>query len=64
MNYLSKEKSEYLLQHSKNPVNWYPWVNEAFERAKNEDKPIFLSIGYSSCHWCHVMEEELSLIHI
>ena len=58
MNYLSKEKSEYLLQHSKNPVNWYPWVNEAFERAKNEDKPIFLSIGYSSCHWCHVMEEE------
>ena len=58
MNRLKKEKSEYLLQHSNNPVDWFPWCDEAFEKAKEEDKPIFLSIGYSSCHWCHVMEKE------
>ena len=58
MNRLKREKSEYLLQHSNNPVDWFPWCDEAFEKAKEEDKPIFLSIGYSSCHWCHVMEKE------
>ncbi|MDX1919321.1 MAG: thioredoxin domain-containing protein [Candidatus Caenarcaniphilales bacterium] len=58
MNNLSKEKSPYLLQHVNNPVAWYPWSDEAFQRAKNEDKPIFLSIGYSTCHWCHVMAHE------
>jgi uncharacterized protein len=58
MNRLSKEKSPYLLQHKNNPVDWFPWGNEAFEKAKKEDKPIFLSIGYSTCHWCHVMEHE------
>ncbi len=58
MNRLKYEKSPYLLQHSENPVNWYPWCEEAFEKAKNEDKPIFLSIGYSTCHWCHVMAHE------
>lgn len=52
------EKSPYLLQHCYNPVDWYPWGAEAFEKAKSEDKPIFLSIGYSTCHWCHVMERE------
>ncbi len=57
-NLLSGETSPYLLQHADNPVNWYPWGAEALERARNEDKPIFLSIGYSSCHWCHVMERE------
>jgi uncharacterized protein YyaL (SSP411 family) len=57
-NRLINEKSPYLLQHSHNPVNWYPWCDEAFEIAKQLDKPIFLSIGYSSCHWCHVMERE------
>lgn len=57
-NKLISEKSPYLLQHAHNPVNWYPWGPEAFERAKKEDKPIFLSIGYSTCHWCHVMEQE------
>ncbi len=57
-NYLINEKSPYLLQHAENPVDWYPWCDEAFERAKNENKPIFLSIGYSTCHWCHVMEKE------
>ncbi len=57
-NHLAKEKSPYLLQHAHNPVNWYPWGPEAFEKAKKEDKPIFLSIGYSTCHWCHVMERE------
>jgi len=57
-NRLIKEKSQYLLQHAYNPVNWYPWCEEAFEKAKLEDKPIFLSIGYSTCHWCHVMEKE------
>ena len=57
-NKLIGEKSPYLLQHAHNPVDWFPWGNEAFEKAKKEDKPIFLSIGYSTCHWCHVMEEE------
>ncbi|MDQ5872354.1 MAG: thioredoxin domain-containing protein, partial [Acidobacteriota bacterium] len=57
-NRLSLEKSPYLLQHAHNPVDWYPWGSEAFERARAEDKPIFLSIGYSTCHWCHVMERE------
>ncbi len=57
-NRLIKEKSPYLLQHAHNPVNWYPWGEEAFKAAKHEDKPIFLSIGYSTCHWCHVMERE------
>jgi len=57
-NRLIKEKSPYLLQHAYNPVDWYPWGEEAFEKARREDKPIFLSIGYSTCHWCHVMERE------
>lgn len=57
-NRLLNEKSPYLLQHAYNPVDWYPWTDEAFEKAKIEDKPIFLSIGYSTCHWCHVMEKE------
>lgn len=57
-NRLIHEKSPYLLQHASNPVDWYPWGKDAFEHAKREDKPIFLSIGYSTCHWCHVMEEE------
>ena len=57
-NRLAREKSPYLLQHAHNPVDWYPWGDEALERAKREDKPIFLSIGYSTCHWCHVMERE------
>ena len=55
---LAKEKSPYLLQHAENPVNWYPWGREAFEDAKASDIPVFLSIGYSSCHWCHRMREE------
>jgi uncharacterized protein YyaL (SSP411 family) len=57
-NRLASETSPYLLQHANNPVDWYPWGPEAFERARAEDKPIFLSVGYSACHWCHVMEEE------
>lgn len=57
-NRLIKERSPYLLQHAYNPVNWFPWGSEAFEQAKKENKPIFLSIGYSTCHWCHVMERE------
>jgi len=57
-NRLIHEKSPYLLQHAYNPVDWYPWGEEAFEKARREDKPIFLSIGYSTCHWCHVMEHE------
>ncbi len=57
-NRLIFEKSPYLLQHADNPVDWYPWGPEAFEKAQREDKPIFLSIGYSTCHWCHVMEHE------
>jgi len=58
MNRLGHEKSPYLLQHANNPVDWYPWGEEAFEKAARENKPIFLSIGYSTCHWCHVMEHE------
>lgn len=57
-NNLIKEKSPYLLQHAYNPINWFTWSDEAFEKAKLENKPIFLSIGYSTCHWCHVMENE------
>ena len=57
-NQLKNETSPYLLQHAKNPVNWYPWGREAFEKAREEDKPVFLSIGYSTCHWCHVMAHE------
>ena len=57
-NRLQHEKSPYLLQHAENPVDWYPWGEEAFARAKQEDKPVFLSIGYSTCHWCHVMAHE------
>jgi uncharacterized protein YyaL (SSP411 family) len=57
-NRLSEEKSPYLLQHAHNPVDWYPWSEEAFQKAKTEDKSVFLSIGYSTCHWCHVMERE------
>ena len=57
-NRLAREKSPYLLQHAHNPVDWYPWGDEAFAKAKAENKPIFLSIGYSTCHWCHVMERE------
>src|SRR3972149_6820472 len=57
-NHLIFEKSPYLLQHAYNPVNWYPWGEESFKKAQLEDKPIFLSIGYSTCHWCHVMEKE------
>ena len=58
MNRLAQETSPYLLQHADNPVDWYPWSDEAFERSRAEDKPILLSIGYSACHWCHVMEHE------
>ncbi|MBM3889809.1 MAG: thioredoxin domain-containing protein, partial [Verrucomicrobia bacterium] len=57
-NRLAKEKSPYLLQHAHNPVDWHPWGAEAFEKARRENKPIFLSVGYSTCHWCHVMEHE------
>ena len=57
-NKLKNENSPYLLQHSENPVNWYPWSEQAFRVANNNDMPIFLSIGYSTCHWCHVMEHE------
>ncbi|MBT6981387.1 MAG: thioredoxin domain-containing protein [Candidatus Marinimicrobia bacterium] len=57
-NRLANSQSPYLLQHASNPVDWYPWGDEAFEKAKEENKPIFLSIGYSTCHWCHVMEHE------
>src|SRR6476661_1657653 len=57
-NRLAQETSPYLLQHRENPVDWYPWGTEALERARREDRPIFLSVGYSACHWCHVMERE------
>ncbi|PKN22566.1 MAG: thioredoxin domain-containing protein, partial [Deltaproteobacteria bacterium HGW-Deltaproteobacteria-3] len=57
-NRLVSEKSPYLLQHAFNPVAWYPWGEEAFALARTENKPIFLSIGYSTCHWCHVMAHE------
>src|SRR5512140_1748751 len=58
MNRLAGESSPYLRQHAHNPVDWYPWGDEAFAKARNEGKPLFVSIGYSSCHWCHVMERE------
>ncbi|MCU1334556.1 MAG: spermatosis-associated protein 20-like, partial [Bryobacterales bacterium] len=57
-NRLINEKSPYLLQHAHNPVDWYPWGQAALDKARQEDKPIFLSVGYSTCHWCHVMERE------
>jgi len=57
-NRLLSEKSLYLRQHAYQPVDWYPWKEEAFDKAKKENKPIFLSIGYSTCHWCHVMAHE------
>ena len=57
-NRLASETSPYLLQHAHNPVDWYPWSEEALERARREDKPILLSVGYAACHWCHVMERE------
>src|SRR5437660_1984366 len=58
MNRLARERSPYLLQHAKNPVDWFAWGEEAFAKARAEDRPIFLSVGYSTCHWCHVMERE------
>jgi hypothetical protein len=58
MNQLKNSNSPYLKQHADNPVNWYEWGEEALSKAKNENKPILLSIGYSSCHWCHVMAHE------
>ena len=58
MNRLAQETSPYLLQHAENPVDWYPWGDEAFVRARTEDKPVLLSVGYAACHWCHVMEHE------
>ncbi len=57
-NRLANENSPYLLQHANNPVDWYPWGEEALEKARLEHKPIFLSVGYAACHWCHVMEHE------
>ncbi|MDB4494657.1 thioredoxin domain-containing protein, partial [Pseudomonadales bacterium] len=57
-NQLAKESSPYLLQHAHNPVDWYPWGEEAFAKAKREGKMVFLSVGYAACHWCHVMERE------
>jgi uncharacterized protein YyaL (SSP411 family) len=58
VNHLANEKSPYLLQHAHNPIDWYPWGEEAFAKAREEDKPVFFSCGYSTCHWCHVMERE------
>src|SRR5690349_14110371 len=58
MNRLANETSPYLLQHADNPVDWYPWGDEAFTRARAEDKPVLLSVGYAACHWCHVMAHE------
>jgi len=58
MNRLGLEKSPYLLQHALNPVDWFAWGDEAFEKAKHENIPLFLSVGYSTCHWCHVRERE------
>ena len=58
MNRLARATSPYLLQHAENPVDWYPWGDEAFEHARSEDKPLLVSVGYSSCHWCHVMAHE------
>ncbi|MDZ4849810.1 MAG: DUF255 domain-containing protein [Pirellulaceae bacterium] len=61
-NRLAGSTSPYLLQHQNNPVDWYPWSDEALLKARQEDKPIFLSIGYSACHWCHVMEAVITPI--
>ena len=58
MNKLAKEHSNYLQQHSKNPVQWHPWGSDAIGAARKNDKPLFISIGYSACHWCHVMADE------
>jgi uncharacterized protein YyaL (SSP411 family) len=58
VNRLSASSSPYLLQHAENPVDWYPWGQDAFARARDEDRPLLVSVGYSSCHWCHVMEHE------
>src|SRR4029079_19813199 len=58
VNRLAHDRSPYLLQHAANPVDWYPWGDEAFARARADDKPVLLSVGYSACHWCHVMEHE------
>ena len=58
MHRLASESSPYLRQHADNPVDWYPWGDEAFARAAKEDRPILLSVGYSACHWCHVMAHE------
>jgi uncharacterized protein len=58
INRLSNETSPYLVQHAHNPVDWYPWCDEALEKARQEDKPILLSVGYAACHWCHVMAHE------
>jgi uncharacterized protein YyaL (SSP411 family) len=58
VNRLARETSPYLLQHQHNPVDWYPWGPEAFERARRENRPIFLSVGYSTCYWCHVTERQ------
>src|SRR5579862_4556580 len=58
MNRLAHERSPYLLQHANNPVDWFAWGDDAFQKARGENKPIFLSVGYSTCHWCHVMEHE------
>src|ERR687890_1849748 len=57
-NRLARETSPYLLQHAENPVDWYPWGDEAFARAREQDRAVLVSIGYSACHWCHVMERE------
>ena len=57
-NRLNNQTSPYLLQHAQNPVDWFPWCGEAFKKAAAEDKPVFLSVGYSTCHWCHVMAHE------
>ncbi|MDH5804419.1 MAG: thioredoxin domain-containing protein, partial [Gemmatimonadota bacterium] len=57
-NRLADETSPYLLQHANNPVDWYPWCDEAFDRAREQDRLVLLSIGYSTCHWCHVMAHE------
>src|SRR5579864_4395781 len=58
VNHLADETSPYLRQHAENPVEWFPWGDEALRRAREEDKPLFVSIGYASCHWCHVMAHE------
>ncbi|USK16895.1 thioredoxin domain-containing protein [Bacillus velezensis] len=62
-NSLIMEKSPYLLQHAHNPVNWYPWGEEAFEKAKRENKPVLISIGYSTCHWCHNLFSKQENLH-